>query len=133
MTAGEASARQRGGWTSRGRATAFWVTAALGTVAGYATWLWLYLASDVDNRRSADDYAHPNEGALSLGLPVVVLAHAIGFGLLLLTARRARRDRRSAWWFAAVALLTGSLVGMAALMPLTEGHLLMPYPPAFAP
>jgi lysylphosphatidylglycerol synthetase-like protein (DUF2156 family) len=109
------------------------VTAALGTVAGYATWLWLYLASDVDNRRSADDYAHPNEGALSLGLPVVVLAHAIGFGLLLLTARRARRDRRSAWWFAAVALLTGSLVGMAALMPLTEGHLLMPYPPAFAP
>lgn len=133
MTTGEASTRQRGGWTSTACAAAFWVTAALGTVAGFATWLWLYLASDVDNRGSADDFSHPNEGALSLGLPVVVMAHAIGFGLLLLTARRARRDHRSAWWFAAIALLTSSLVGMAALMPLTEGHLLMQYPPAFAP
>ncbi|ROP61324.1 hypothetical protein [Curtobacterium sp. PhB115] len=61
MTTGEAST---------GRAVAFWVTAALGTVAGFATWLWLSLASDVDNRRSADDFSHPNEGALSLGLPV---------------------------------------------------------------
>lgn len=124
---------RRTGWTSAGWATLFWVTTALGTVAGFATWFWLYLASDVDNRRSADDFSHPNEGALSLGLPVVVVAHVIGFGLLLLTARRARRGRRSAWWFAAVALVTSSLIGMVALMPLTDGQLLMPYPPPFVP
>lgn len=131
-TAGAVSER-RTGWTSAGWAALFWVTAALGTVAGFATWLWLYLASDVDNRRSADDFSHPNEGALSLGLPVVVVAHVIGFGLLLLTARRARRGRRSAWWFAAVALVTSSLIGIAALMPLTDGQLLTPYPPPFVP
>ena len=131
-TAGAVSERGTG-WTSAGWAALFWVTAALGTVAGFATWFWLYLASDVDNRRSADDFSHPNEGALSLGLPVVVVAHVIGFGLLLLTARRARRGRRSAWWFAAVALVTSSLIGMVALMPLTDGQLLMPYPPPFVP
>jgi hypothetical protein len=64
---------------------------------------------------------------------VVVVAHAIGFCVLLLTARRARRDRRSAWWFATAALIASSLVGMAALTPLTDGHLLMPYPLPFVP
>ncbi|MCS6562493.1 MULTISPECIES: hypothetical protein [Curtobacterium] len=133
MTAGEAFGQRRSGWSSAGRTAVFWATAALGTFAGFATWFWLYLASDVDNRRSADDFSHPNEGALSLGLPVVVVAHVIGFCVLLLTARRARRDRRSASWFAAVALIMSSLVGMMALMPLTDGHLLMPYPLPFVP
>jgi cytochrome bd-type quinol oxidase subunit 2 len=133
MTAGEAFGQRRSGWSSAGRAAVFWVTAALGTSAAFATWFLLYLASDVDNRLSADDFSHPNEGALSLGLPVVVVAHAIGFCVLLLTARRARRDRRSAWWFATAALIASSLVGMAALTPLTDGHLLMPYPLPFVP
>jgi cytochrome bd-type quinol oxidase subunit 2 len=133
MTAGEAFGQRRSGWSSAGRAAVFWVTAALGTSAAFATWFLLYLASDVDNRRSADDFSHPNEGALSLGLPVVVVTHAIGFCVLLLTARRARRDRRSAWWFATAALIASSLVGMAALTPLTDGHLLMPYPLPFVP
>lgn len=132
MTAKERTER-RTGWTATGWAVLFWLTAGLGAVAGFLTWLFLYLASDVDNRSTADDFSDPHEGAVTLGLPVVVGAHLLGLLLLLMAARVARHDRRSAVRFALVALVATSLVGLAGLLALTGGDLLVPYPQPFRP
>jgi len=127
-----AGATRSTGWTTAGWAALYWCTAALGAVAGFGSWTWLWLASDEDDRGTAHDRSWPNESVITLGVVPLLFAHVVGLLLLLKAARRGRKGRSSAVWFALVALVVDSSIGLAGALALTGGQLVMveqPYQP----
>jgi hypothetical protein len=122
-----AVAERRTGWTSAGWAALYWVTVALGVVGGGGSWLWLYLASEEATRGATPDRTGANPG-IPMGVIGLVLGHLVGAVLLLITARLARRRRRSVVVFAIAGLVIGSGIGLALSLQLTEGHLVVPWP-----
>lgn len=92
-----------------------------------------YLASDEDDRGIAHDRSWPNESVLTLGGVPLVFVHVVGLLLLLMTARTARRDRRSTVWFAVGALVVDSVIGLVGVLLLTGSSLVMPYPQPVQP
>jgi len=105
----------------------FWVVAGLGTVGGAASWSFLYLFTEEATRGAAPDRSgpNPNNGTAVGGL---VAGHVVGLAVLVLVALWARRYPRSATWFAGVALVVDSLVGLGLSLLLTGGDLVAPWP-----
>lgn len=122
-----ASPTDRTGWTSAGRAVVYWVLTGVGVLGGAASWMWLYLATEEATRGATPDRsgANPNTG---MGITGLVVGHLVGLVVLVLAARWARRDPRSAAWFAGSSLVVGSLVGLGLSLLATGGHLVVPWP-----
>ncbi|TDN43639.1 hypothetical protein EDF64_10766 [Curtobacterium flaccumfaciens] len=129
VTTGVVASGRRTGWRSPGWAALYWVTVALGVVGGGGSWLWLYLASEESTRGATPDRTGANPG-IPLGVTGLVIGHVVGVGLLLVTARLARRRSRSAVAFAALGLVVGSGIGLALSLQLTDGLLVAPWPHA---
>jgi len=117
----------RTGWTAPGRAALYWATAVLGVVGGFASWQLLWLATEEATRGATPDRSGPNPNT-GMGLTGLAVGHVVGLVLLVLVALGARRDARSAAWFAGVALVVDSLVGLAFSLALTGGEVVVPWP-----
>lgn len=115
------------GWTSAGRAAVYWVVSAVGVLGGAASWLWLYLATEEATRGAIPDRSGPNPNT-GMGLTGLVVGHLVGLVVLVLAAGSARRTRRSAAWFAGVALVADSLIGLVLSLVLTGGDVVVPWP-----
>ena len=123
-TASSASRRPR----RTGRWVAFWSLAVFGVVVMIASWAMLHAASleQISERSKALAAGSTTDGFIFwLGWVPLIIAHVVGFVIMISVASGLRSDRRSGMRLGVWAVVAASAIGLIVTLVLTGGQLIV--------